>query len=262
MKGRRFPTGEAIRIKSPEEIEGIRRAGRVLAKVLKAVASVVLPGVSTAELDEYAERLIREAGARPAFKGYKGYRWATCICINEEVLHGIPRKSRRIREGDIVSIDIGVELEGFYADASKTVMVGKVPRRVRRLVRVAEEALYKAIEQAVPGNRVGAISHAIERHVLTSGFDVVREFVGHGVGLELHEEPQIPNYGEPDEGPLLEPGMTLAIEVMAVMGRPEVLVLSDGWTVVTADGKPAAHFEHTVAVTEKGPEILTGGEDK
>lgn len=257
MDGRRFPTGEAIRIKSPAEIEGMRRAGRVLARVLRLVTAAVAPGVSTAELDEYAEQLIRQAGARPAFKGYMGYWWASCICINEEVLHGIPRRWRKIRPGDIVSVDIGVELDGFYADASRTVIVGKVPRRVRRLVAVAEEALHRAIEQAVPGNRVGAISHAIQSHVEAQGFNVVREFVGHGVGLELHEEPQIPNYGEPDEGPLLEPGMTLAIEVMAVMGKPDVVILPDGWTVVTADGKPAAHFEHTVAVTESGPEILT-----
>lgn len=257
MKRRRFPAGEAIRIKSPLEIEGIREAGRTLTRVLKQVTSAISPGVTTAELDKYAERLIRKAGARPAFKGYMGYGWATCICINEEVLHGIPRKWRKISEGDIVSVDIGVELDGFYADASRTVIVGHALRKVRKLVKVTEEALYKAIEQAVPGNRLGAISHAIQTHAQSHGFDVVREFVGHGVGLELHEEPQIPNYGEPEEGPLLEPGMTLAIEVMVVMGRPEVLILPDGWTVVTADGEPAAHFEHTVAVTSLGPEILT-----
>ena len=242
--------------KSPREIEQMRRANVLVAEVLAELASMVKPGVTTAELDAAAERLVRAAGAEPAFKGYRGYPATLCASVNDEVVHGIPG-DRAVSEGDIISLDMGVKLDGFYGDSAVTVPVGQVSDDVQRLLRVTQEALQKGISQVRLGGRVSDIGHAIQEHVEAAGFSVVREFVGHGIGAQLHEEPQIANYGEPGRGPRLAEGMTLAIEPMVNMGKPAVKVLSDGWTAVTKDGSLSAHFEHTVAVTKDGPLILT-----
>jgi methionyl aminopeptidase len=243
--------------KSPAELERMRTANALVAEVLQHLRQMVAPGLTTAELDEVAERLVRRAGAIPAFKGYRGYPATLCVSVNDEVVHGIPSKRRRLAEGDIVSLDMGVLLDGYYGDAAITVGVGRISEQARTLLRVTEEALYRAIEQVRVGARVSDISHAIQQHVEGHGFSVVREFVGHGIGVRLHEEPQIPNYGEPGHGPRLAPGMVLAIEPMVNMGRPGIRVLDDGWTAVTRDGSLSAHFEHTVAVTPEGPLILS-----
>jgi methionyl aminopeptidase len=213
--------------------------------------------VTTAELDRAAERLVIAAGADPAFKGYRGYPCTLCASVNEQVVHGIP-SARALVEGDIISLDMGVKLNGFYGDSAVTVPVGRVAPEVATLLRVTQEALGKGIDRVRLGGRVSDIGHAIQQHVEASGFSVVREFVGHGIGAALHEEPQIANYGEPGRGPRLAEGMTLAIEPMVNMGRPAVRVLADGWTAVTRDGSLSAHFEHTVAVTKSGPLVLTG----
>jgi methionyl aminopeptidase len=243
--------------KSPDELARMRVANELVADVLDEVAKLVLPGVSTADLDEAAERLVREAGAEPAFKGYRGFPSTLCTSINDEVVHGIPSKSRMLKIGDIISIDMGVKINGFYGDSAITVPVGRVGPRVNDLLRVTREALWKGITQVLIGNRVSDIGHAVQSHVEAAGFSVVREFVGHGVGAALHEEPQVPNYGERGRGPRLAEGMVLAIEPMVNMGRPAVRVLRDGWTAVTKDGTLSAHFEHTVAVTGRGPMVLT-----
>jgi len=203
-----------------------------------------------------AEEYIKRHGGIPAFKGYRGYPRSLCVSVNEEVVHGIPGK-RRLKEGDIVSLDLGVLMDGYYGDAAITVPVGKVSELAKKLIKVTEEALYRGIEMARPGNRLSDISHAIQTHVEKAGFSVVREFVGHGIGKQLHEEPQVPNFGPPNRGPRLEPGMVLAIEPMVNTGTWEVRILPNGWTVVTADGGLSAHFEHTVAITDNGPEILS-----
>ena len=242
--------------KSPREIEQMRRANVLVAEVLAELAGMVAPGVTTAELDAAAERLVRAAGAEPAFKGYRGYPATLCASVNDEVVHGIPGK-RALTEGDIISLDMGVKLDGFYGDSAVTVPVGQVSEDVQRLLRVTQEALQKGIAQVRLGGRVSDIGHAIQEHVEAAGFSVVREFVGHGIGAQLHEEPQIANYGEPGRGPRLAEGMVLAIEPMVNMGRPGVKVLRDGWTAVTRDGSLSAHFEHTVAVTKNGPLVLT-----
>jgi methionyl aminopeptidase len=213
--------------------------------------------MSTADLDRLAERLVREGGAEPAFKGYRGFPSTLCASINDEVIHGIPSASRVLREGDIVSLDVGVKLDGYFGDSAVTVPVGKVPERTLSLLRVTQESLEKGIAQVQAGGRLSDVSHAIQHWVETHGFSVVREFVGHGIGERLHEDPQIPNYGEPGRGPKLAEGMVLAIEPMVAMGRPETRVLKDGWTAVTRDGSLAAHFEHTVAVTASGPLVMT-----
>jgi methionyl aminopeptidase len=228
--------------------------------VLTALAATVAPGVSTAELDEIAEKLITDAGAIPAFKGYHGYPATICSSINDEVIHGIPSGRRVLNEGDIVSIDVGASLEGYYGDSAITVAVGHVSEEAATLLRVTEESLYKAIERARPGGRVSDIGHVVQQHVESYGFSVVREFVGHGIGQRMHEEPQVPNYGEPGRGPRLSEGMVLAIEPMVNAGKPAVKVLGDGWTAVTRDKSLSAHFEHTVAVTADGPWILTARE--
>lgn len=246
-----------IIIKSPAEIEKIRAASRIVAEVLEGVKSLVKAGVNTAEIEQYADNRIRARGAIPAFKGYRGYPSSVCISMNEQVVHGIPSKNRTIKDGDIVSVDIGVLLNGFYGDAAMTCEVGAVPPEAGRLVKVTEEALYEGISRAVAGNRVHDISAAIQRHVEKNGFSVVRAFVGHGIGRSLHEEPQIPNFGKAGQGARLREGMTLAIEPMVNAGGSEVMILSDGWTAVTSDHSLSAHFEHTVAVTRNGPEILT-----
>ncbi len=245
-----------IIIKSSDEIARMRKPNRIVAELLDYLEGLIRPGISTKELDTRAETFIVKRGGRPAFKGYHGFPATICASVNEEVVHGIPGK-RRLKEGDIVGIDLGVILDGFYGDAAKTFAVGKIDRQAQRLMKVTEESLYKGIEQAVPGNRLYDISHAVQTHAERAGFSVVRDFVGHGIGRELHEEPQVPNYGPPHQGPKLEAGMTIAIEPMINEGTWQVKVLKDGWTVVTADGKRSAHFEHTIAITENGPEILT-----
>jgi methionyl aminopeptidase len=242
--------------KSAAEIQRMRPAGRLVADVLAALRAAVQPGVTTADLDAIAERHIRGAGGVPAFKGYHGYPATICSSVNDEVIHGIPSK-RALEEGDVVSIDCGAVLDGFYGDSAITVPVGPVSEQAAELLRVTEEALHKGIAQARPGGRISDIGHAVQRHVEAHGFSVVREFVGHGIGEKMHEEPQIPNYGEPGRGPRLVEGMVLAIEPMVNAGKPAVKVLKDGWTAVTRDGSLSAHFEHTVAVTAGGPEILT-----
>ncbi len=242
--------------KSPAEIEKMRAASALVAEVLGELAAMVAPGVSSLDLDVVAERMVRAAGAEPAFKGYRGYPNTLCTSVNEQVIHGIPSK-RPLVEGDIISIDMGVKMGGFYGDSALTVPVGRISDEAARLLRVTQESLEKGIEQVRLGGRVSDIGHAIQAHVEAHGFSVVREFVGHGIGASLHEEPQIANYGEPGRGPRLAEGMTLAIEPMVNAGKPAVKMLSDGWTAVTRDGSLSAHFEHTVAVTKNGPLVLT-----
>ena len=238
----------------------MRGAGRLVGDVLTELAAKVAPGVSTAELDELAEKRITRAGATPAFKGYHGYPATICASINDEVIHGIPSGRRVLQEGDIISIDVGAALDGYFGDSAITLPVGLVSEPAAMLLRVTEEALYKAIEQARPGARVSDIGHAVQKHVEAFGFSVVREFVGHGIGQRMHEEPQVPNYGDPGRGPRLAEGMVLAIEPMVNAGKPSVKVLADGWTAVTRDKSLSAHFEHTVAVTAGEPWILTARE--
>ena len=242
--------------KSPGEIERMRAANALVANVLGELAAVVAPDVSTRDLDTLAERLVREAGAEPAFKGYRGYPATLCASVNEQVVHGIP-SARPLVEGDILSLDMGVKLNGFYGDSAITVPVGRIGEDAARLLRVTQEALELGIRQVRVGGRISDIGHAIQAHVEEHGFSVVREFVGHGIGAALHEEPQIANYGEPGRGPRMVEGMVFAIEPMVNMGRPAVKVLGDGWTAVTRDGSLSAHFEHTVAVTKHGPDVLT-----
>jgi methionyl aminopeptidase len=246
--------------RSAAELERMRAAGRLVGEVLTALTPRVAPGVTTAELDEIAEKMITDAGAIPAFKGYHGYPATICASINEEVIHGIPSGQRVLRDGDILSIDVGASLEGYFGDSAITLPVGQVSEEAARLLTVTEEALYKAIDVAKPGGRVSDIGHAVQKHVEAYGFSVVREFVGHGIGQRMHEEPQVPNYGEAGRGPRLAEGMVLAIEPMVNAGKPAVKVLSDGWTAVTRDKSLSAHFEHTVAITAGGAWILTARE--
>jgi methionyl aminopeptidase len=246
--------------RSADELELMRAAGRVVGEVLTELAAIVAPGLTTRELDAMAEKRIAAAGATPAFKGYHGYPATICASINEEVIHGIPSSRRVLNEGDIISIDVGAVLDGYYGDSAITLPVGQVSEDAARLLRATEESLYKAIEVVKPGARVSDIGHAVQKHVEAFGFSVVREFVGHGIGQKMHEEPQVPNYGEPGRGPRLSEGMVLAIEPMVNAGKPAVKVLADGWTAVTRDGSLSAHFEHTVAVTADGPWILTARE--
>jgi len=245
-----------IVIKSPAEIDRMRVACAAAAEILAAVAHSVEPGCTTAELDDVAAEMIAKFGGKSPFLGYRGYPGHLCVSVNEEVVHGIPSQ-RRVQYGDIVSLDVGIVLDGFVGDNATTVPVGVVESRAQHLLRVTEQALYAGIAAARAGHRVGDISHAVQTTVESAGFSVVREFVGHGVGRNMHEEPQIPNYGRAGEGPKLKPGMTLAIEPMINAGTSDVVMLSDGWTVVSADGAPSAHFEHTVLVTDGDAEILT-----
>jgi len=242
--------------KSAGEIQKMRAASGLVADVLAELAGMVGPGVSTLDLDLAAERLVRAGGAEPAFKGYRGYPATLCASVNEQVIHGIPSK-RPLVEGDIISLDMGVKMNGFFGDSAVTVPVGRVSDEAQRLLRVTQESLQKGIEQVRLGGRVSDIGHAIQKHVEAAGFSVVREFVGHGIGALLHEEPQIANYGDPGRGPRLAEGMTLAIEPMVNVGRPGVKMLADGWTAITRDGTLSAHFEHTVAVTKDGPLVMT-----
>jgi methionyl aminopeptidase len=242
--------------RSQSEIAKLRRVNQLVARILAELRNSVAPGVTTKDLDQLAERLVREAGAEPAFKGYHGYPATVCASVNEQVVHGIP-SARALVSGDIVSIDMGAKLEGFFGDCAVTVPVGDVSEAVTTLLRVTEEALFQGIDAVKPGARVSDIGAAVQHHVEAHGFSVVREFVGHGIGTSLHEEPQVANYGPAGSGPRLSEGMVLAIEPMVNAGRASVKVQSDGWTAVTTDGSLSAHFEHTVVVTREGTEILT-----
>jgi len=244
-------------LKSLQEIEKIRKAGLVVADVLRELRQLIKPGVSTVELDTFAEKIIYAAGAKPAFKGYRGYPRTLCTSVNEQVIHGIPSKDVILKAGDLLSIDVGAVVDGFYGDAAVTVPVGTIRPEAERLMRVTEEALTLGIAEAKPGNRLYDISSAIQRHVETNGFSVVREFVGHGIGRSLHEDPQVPNFGERGRGPRLQSGMVLAIEPMVNAGKSKTVVLEDQWTAVTADGSLSAHFEHTIAILDDGPKVLT-----
>ncbi|MDD5475137.1 MAG: type I methionyl aminopeptidase [Syntrophales bacterium] len=243
-------------IKSPEEIEKMRESNAIVAEVLEVLRELVKPGITTLELNSRAESVAKRRGAKPAFKGYGGFPFSLCTSINEEVVHGFPSK-RVLEEGDIASLDFGVYFGGYYGDAAVTIPVGNVSETAWRLVSVTEEALRRAIKEARPGNRLGDISNAVQAFVEKEGFSPVRDYVGHGIGKDLHEDPPIPNFGLPGRGIVLKPGMVFAIEPMINEGTYEVTVRQDGWTVVTGDGKLSAHFEHTVAVTEKGPFVLS-----
>ncbi len=245
-----------ILLKSPQELAKMEVANRIVAEIRAGVKERVQPGIATRELDELAEEMCRQRQVEPAFKGYRGYPRCICISVNEEVVHGIPGP-RKIKAGDLVSLDFGVKYQGYYGDAAITVAVGDVEPRARELMEVTEASLYAGISRARVGSHLTDISHAVQDVVEAAKFGVIREFVGHGIGRNLHEDPQIPNFGPPGRGPVLQPGMTLAIEPMTSMGGWQVRILKDGWTAVTQDGSYAAHFEHTVAVTENGPLILS-----
>jgi methionyl aminopeptidase len=247
---------EPIALKTPGELALMRRAGRMVAELLEHLRQAVRPGVTTLALDKLAQQIIAMSGGRSAFKGYRGYPAHICTSVNEVVVHGIPSR-RVLQEGDILGLDAGVVVEGYYADAAITVPVGRISPQAQHLLEVTQRALAQGIRAARAGRRLGDISYAIQREVEAHRCSVVREFVGHGIGTRLHEPPQVPNYGEPGSGPELKPGMVLAIEPMVTLGRPEVRILPDGWTAVTRDGSWSAHFEHTVAVTEGEPEVLT-----
>ncbi|MCK4363934.1 MAG: type I methionyl aminopeptidase [Candidatus Aminicenantes bacterium] len=239
-----------------EEISTIRKSNQIVAKILAELGKMITPGVQTKELDEYAELRVKEMNAIPAFKGYRGYPASLCTSINEEIVHGIP-SSRRLRDGDIISLDFGALYEGYYGDAAVTYPVGEITPKAKKLIKAAEETFYKGMEQMKPGKRISDISFAIQSHVESQGFSVIRAFVGHGIGLSLHEEPQVPNFGSPGRGPKLKSGMVLAIEPMIAMGNWDVEILDDNWTAITRDRSLSAHYEHTVAITQKGPEILS-----
>ncbi len=234
------------------------RASKIVAETLRILKQEVRPGITTEDLDRIAEDYIRSQGGIPAFKGYRSYPKTLCASVNDQVVHGIPSARRMLKDGDIIGLDLGAVVEGFYGDAAMTVPVGAIPPKVAELLRVTEEALYKGIEQARVGNRLSDISHAVQRHAEAAGFSVVTDFVGHGIGRQLHEEPQVPNYGKPGQGPRLQVGMVLAIEPMINMGHSAVRILDDQWTAVTKDGSLSAHFEHTIAIQAEGPaRILT-----
>lgn len=244
-----------IILKTPDEIAVMAKASRVVAEALAVLKSAVKPGITTDELDRLAESEIRSRGAIPAFKGYRNYPKTLCASVNEQVVHGIPSK-RVLKEGDIIGLDLGAIVGGFYGDSAVTVAVGRIDEKTATLVRITEESLSFAIEQARVGNRLSDISHAVQRHVEAAGYSVVTEFVGHGIGRQLHEEPQVPNYGKPGQGPRLQAGMVLAIEPMVNMGGSAVRVLDDRWTAVTVDGTLSAHFEHTIAIQPSGSALV------
>jgi methionyl aminopeptidase len=247
----------SIELKSAAEIAVMERAGIVVWEILQEMAKAAKPGVSTLEIDELSEGLIRQKGAKPAFKGYRGFPGCVCISLNEEVVHGIPSKKRVLRDGDIVSLDFGVVVDGFYGDSAITIPVGNVSPAAQRLIDVTRASMHAGIAAMLPGNRLHDIGHAVQQHVESHGFSVVRDFVGHGIGRRLHEDPQVPNYGTPGTGLRLKPGMVLAIEPMVNAGSPDVQILDDEWTAVTSDGQLSAHFEHTIAILPEGPRILT-----
>jgi methionyl aminopeptidase len=251
-----------ITLKRPKEIALMRQANQIVAEILDELVAAAKPGVTSLELDRVAEEMTRKKGARPAFKGYKPhaveYRHSLCVSINNEIVHGIPSAKRRLKEGDIVGLDFGVCYEGYFGDAARTIAVGNVSEGARRLMRITRDALYSGIEQARVGNRIGDIGRAVQKTAEGAGYSVVTEFAGHGIGRKLHEEPQVPNYFRPGmPNPRLQEGMVLAIEPMINEGVAELQILSDGWTAVTADGKLSAHFEHSIAITAAGPEILS-----
>ncbi|MEH6890470.1 type I methionyl aminopeptidase [Bacillus sp. NPDC077411] len=242
--------------KTPREIEIMREAGKIVALTHQELKKHIAPGITTKELDQIAEKTILKYGAVPSFKGYNGFPGSICASVNEELVHGIPGK-RKLQEGDIISIDIGAKYNGYHGDSAWTYPVGNISESVQKLLDVTEKSLYLGLEHAKPGERLSNISHAIQTYVEDSGFSIVREYVGHGIGQDLHEDPQIPHYGPPNQGPRLKPGMVICVEPMVNQGRRYVKTLSDDWTVVTVDGKWCAHFEHTIALTEAGYEILT-----
>lgn len=242
--------------KSAEEILGMRRSNQIVGQVLSELAGIIKPGIQTKDLDSYAEERAREMGSVPAFKGYRGYPASLCTSINEEIVHGIP-SSRVLREGDILSLDFGVILDGFYGDAAVTYPVGRISNQAEKLIEAAKTSFFRGLEQVKVGNRISDISHAVQTYVEAQGYSVIRSFVGHGIGFSLHEEPQIPNFGSPGRGPRIKPGMTLAIEPMIAAGNWEVKVLDDNWTAVTQDHSLSAHYENTIAVTEEGVEVLS-----
>ena len=246
-----------ITIKSDREIELMREAGYMVSKTHKYLKPFIKEGITTKELDRLAEEYIRSMGGVPTCKGFEGFPATLCTSINDEVVHGIPSAKRKLKNGDVLSIDLVSAIDGYHGDSAVTIPIGHVKPDVMKLLKVTEESLFKGIEQVKVGNRIGAIGHAVQTYCEKHGYGVVRDFVGHGLGREMHEDPQIPNYGSPDQGPLMKPGMVLCIEPMITLGTHRVRVLGDDWTAVTIDGKPAAHFEHTVVVTENGPEILT-----
>ena len=255
MRMRREP---AIQVKTRAQLDLMREAGLVVARTLGLLAAAAEPGVTTADLDAIAEQQITSAGATPSFKGYNDYPATICTSVNDEIVHGIPSQARRLQPGDVISIDCGAIVSGWHADAALTVGVGEISDERRRLLAACERALWHGLAQASPGRRLTDISHAVERSARAAGrYGIVEEYVGHGIGTEMHMDPAVPNYGRPGRGPLLVPGMTLAVEPMLVLGSRQTRLLDDGWTVVSADGTPAAHFEHTVAVTEDGPWVLT-----
>jgi len=245
-----------IPLKSESDLEVLRLSGKILSRVMQKLARSIKPGITTAEIDNLALEFIKTENARSAFKGYRGYPAHVCTSINEEIVHGIP-DNRVLKDSDIISLDIGIDYRGYFTDAAITLAVGKIDPLIKKLIEVTETSLYEGIKLAKPGNHLSDISHAIQSYVERNGFSVVREFVGHGIGLKLHEEPEIPNFGPPGEGPVLKEGMVLAIEPMVNLGRWESEILPNGWTAVTKDNLPSAHFEHTVAITSKGAEILT-----
>lgn len=245
-----------IPLKSEEDLKMLRCSGKILARIMSRLREFIAPGTKTAQIDALAEKLVMQEGVLPAFKGYKGFPACVCTSVNEEIVHGIPGE-RGLETGDIISLDLGINYRGYFSDAAVTLAVGHIKPELRKLITVAREALFEGIKKARPGNHLSDISYAIQNYVEKNGFSVVRQFVGHGIGVQLHEEPEIPNFGRPEQGPLLKNGMVLAIEPMINMGSWECLILDNGWTAVTKDGAPSAHFEHTVAVTDKGPVILT-----
>jgi methionyl aminopeptidase len=251
------PKAMAIQIKTAAEIEKMRISGIALRKVHNAVKSTVRPGASTMDLERAAMAKIEELGAKAAFKGYHGYPAALCTSVNNQVIHGIPNENTVLKEGDVVSVDCGVVIDGYFSDCAVTYPVGQIAAPVAKLLKITEASLYAAIDKAVPGGRLFDIGHAVQTMCEAEGYGVVREFVGHGIGKSMHEDPQVPNYGDAGKGPRLKPGMVLAIEPMINAGSPEVRVLEDGWTAITVDGSWSAHFEHTVAITKDGPVILT-----
>ncbi len=246
-----------IIIKSQTEIRKIADACRIVAEVLEGLKSHVAEGMATVDIERFVDEGIRKRGAEAAFRGYRGYPSSVCVSVNDQVIHGIPSREMKLKSGDIVGVDIGTVLDGFYGDAAMTIPVGNIRAGNAHLLKVTEEALMLGIEKAIVGNRIGDISSAVQAHVEKHGYSVVRAFVGHGIGRSLHEDPQVPNYGRAGQGPRLREGMTLAIEPMVNAGSPDVRILHDGWTAVTTDGSWSAHFEHTIAITKQGPKILT-----
>jgi methionyl aminopeptidase len=246
-----------INLKSPREIERMKGASRIVAEILLELREIIRDGITTAEIDRIAEEMTLKKNARPAFKGYRGFPASICISINDEVVHGIPSPKRMVKTGDVVGLDFGVVFDGFVGDSAVTVPIGAIPPDVQKLLTVTERCLYSAIEAAIPGNYISDVSAAVQKHADEHNFGIVRDFCGHGIGRALHEDPPVPNYVQSGKGPKVKPGLVIAIEPMINLGTEKVKVLEDGWTVVTLDGRPSAHFEHTIAITADGPEILT-----